>query len=358
MFKNTLVNGFFIINFLFKFIYSFNDSQCNLSPSLSKYRSYLRTDNNIESNTNNILRIMQYNVEWLFTNEYNGCPGSSCTWINTDEAFKHLEVVQQNINYIQPSIIHFCEMEGCDELNYLRSNISGFEYNPYLIFGKDTSTGQNVGLLSRVIPLMPINRTDDRYDYPINGSMCGYTGSNGSEGVSKNLYTRFQFGDTTFLYIGAHLLANPTDPVRCAEREAQAQVLQNLVVKLKNDYPEDEVILIGDFNDYDNDILDINNHMPISKVLRILKGVYGVHKDEYRLYNVASFVDKSKRYTNWWDANSDCITTIDEYSMLDHVLVSKGLYEKIIHVEYYHRYEEYCGKYDSDHWPIIVDFGF
>jgi exonuclease III len=358
MFKNILFKGLLLISLITKTVYSFNDSQCNLSPSMSRYRSYLRTNNNIESNTNNILRIMQYNVEWLFTNEYNDCPGNGCTWINTDEAFKHLEVVQQNINKVQPSIIHFCEMEGCDELNYLRSNITGVEYNPYLIFGKDTSTGQNVGLLSRVIPLMPINRTDDRFDYPIEGSTCGYTGSTGSEGVSKNLYTRFQFGEITFLYIGAHLLANPTDPTRCAEREAQAQVLQNLLVKLIEMYPDDEIILLGDFNDYDGEFQDINNHTPMSKVLRILKGYYGVHKNAYRLYTVASLVDKSKRYTNWWDSNEDCITTENEYSMLDHILVSKGLYEKIIHVEFYHKYEEFCGKYDSDHWPIIVDFGF
>ena len=356
IFSSIITKTLFVCGLCMQMVAGFNDSQCNLSPGVAKNRAFLRTRDYPE--TNGVLRIMQYNVEWLFTNVYNGCPGTSCTWATEDEAFKHLGVVMDRINDVQPSIVHFCEIEGCDEMDYLRAGIDGAEYNPYLIFGKDTSTGQNVGVLSRVVPLMPLNRTDEHVEYPIAGSKCGYVGSGGSEGVSKNLYTRFQYGGTTITYIGAHLLANPTDPVRCAEREAQAQVLQNLVVELRAKYPDDEMILLGDFNDYDADIMDANNHIPVSQVLHILKGVMGEHKGAYKLYSVADLVDRSERYTDWWDANGDCFITEDEYSMIDHVLVSRGLYDKIVGVEYYHKYEEYCGKYDSDHWPIVVDFGF
>lgn len=42
--------------------------------------------------------------------------------------------------------------------------------------------------------------------------------------------------------------------------------------------------------------------------------------------------------------------------MIDHILVSDNLYKKIDNVFIYHDYKEYCGKYDSDHFPVVVDF--
>ena len=42
--------------------------------------------------------------------------------------------------------------------------------------------------------------------------------------------------------------------------------------------------------------------------------------------------------------------------MIDHILVSKTLFDKIQFVDIYRGYKEYCGKYNSDHYPVIVDF--
>ena len=63
---------------------------------------------------------------------------------------------------------------------------------PYLKKGTDSSTGQNVGLLTRVDPLVSLYRSEARYDYPVYGSKCGYTGT-GSTGVSKHYITEFIF---------------------------------------------------------------------------------------------------------------------------------------------------------------------
>jgi hypothetical protein len=43
----------------------------------------------------NTLRIVQYNVEWLFVDYYKSmdCPGKGCTWHSTDEAEKHMSYV-------------------------------------------------------------------------------------------------------------------------------------------------------------------------------------------------------------------------------------------------------------------------
>jgi len=51
---------------------------------------------------------------------------------------------------LNPDIVNFCEIEGCDELNAVMDNLDGYGYEPYLIYGDDSSTGQDVGFLSRI----------------------------------------------------------------------------------------------------------------------------------------------------------------------------------------------------------------
>lgn len=296
------------------------------------------------------LRIMQYNVEWLFVDYYSGsdCPGDGCTWKNQSAAAIHLNAVANVIDTIQPDIINFCEVEGCDELNMLSRALSTKDYLPYLIKGTDTSTGQNVGMLTKVDPVLSLYRNEDRYNYPIDGSMCGYTGAVSSTGVSKHYITEFFINNVNIAFIAAHLIAIPTDPTRCAQREAQASVLQSVIYNyIKNGY---EIIMIGDFNDYDNEIPDINSNKPISQVLDILKG------DDYQLYSVGLNISQNERYSDWWDSDNNCNTTsVNDYSVIDHILVSKKIQTWIRNVFIYHGYDEYCNKINSDHYPIIVD---
>ena len=342
-----LLNNFIlIITFLITTTNAYNDTQCG--------NQNITINNNYKSN--NHLRLTQYNVEWLFTNEYNGCPGTSCTWVNESEAYTHLEYVKKNFDDISPDIMNLCEVEGCDELNMLSSNSTS--HIPYLIFGKDTYTGQNVGLLTKFKSVSNIMRTDEYVTYPIPESTCDYKGEVGSEGVSKNYYIRFSFNSIFIHIIGVHFLAYPTDVTRCAQREAQAQIIQNLIINIMTNYPEDELIVIGDMNDFDGDVLDVNSNKPLSSVLEILKGTKGIYKDKYSLTNIASFVEQSKRYSDWWDQDENCISSMNEFSMIDHILVTPFLFNKINKVEFYHKYKEYCGKYNSDHFPIIVDFIF
>jgi exonuclease III len=301
----------------------------------------------------NKLRIVQYNTEWLFIDHYNAsdCPGDGCTWKNSTEAETHLREVQSVIKSLNPDIINICEIEGCDELNKLISGLSS-EYRPYLIKGKDTSTGQNVGMLTKIDPVHDLYRTEERITYPISGSTCGYTGTPVETGVSKHYITEFKIDGMNVLLIGVHLIAFPTDPMRCAEREAQASILQKVVINyVKKGY---EIIIMGDFNDFDEDPLDANDNKPISKVLDILRGKNS--GDVYSLENAAAKLAKSERYTDWWDKNKDCKSSMTEFSMIDHILLSPGLVNKISSVWVYHGYSEFCGKYDSDHFPVVVDF--
>ena len=282
------------------------------------------------------------------------CPGSGCSWINQSEAETHMNYVSNVVKELNPDIINFCEVEGCDELNILKDKLNDNTYMPYLKKGTDTSTGQNVGMLTRVDPLINLYRNELRYNYPIPGSNCGYNGSVGSSGVSKHYITEFKFNGYNVAFIAAHLLAIPTDPTRCAEREAQASVLQNVIFSYVN--KEYEVIMLGDFNDYDAEVLDINDNKPTSRVLDILKGYQGELSGLYELYNVADEITKNERYSDWWDSDDNCNTSSQkDYSMIDHILVTDGIKNNIDNVFIYHGYNEYCGKYNSDHYPLVID---
>jgi len=301
------------------------------------------------------LRLVQYNVEWLFIDYYSGmdCPGNGCTWKNLTEAQTHMDYVSKRIKDINPDIINFCEVEGCDELNMLKDKLDG-SYVPYLKKGTDTGTGQNVGMLTRIDPLKSLYRTELKYNYPIAGSKCGYTGSVSSSGVSKHYITEFNFNEMNVAFISAHLIAIPTDSARCAQREAQASVLQTVIADYVN--KEYEVIMIGDFNDYDSEILDMNSDKPTSSVLDILKGLKGDYAGKYQLFNIAETIVQSERYSDWWDSDNNCNTASKyDYSMIDHILVTDLIRKNIVNTFIYHEYNEYCGKYDSDHYPVVVD---
>lgn len=301
------------------------------------------------------LRIAQYNVEWLFIDYYSemNCPGEGCTWKNVTEAQTHMDFVAKRVKAINPDIINFCEVEGCDELNLLKEQLDT-TYTPYLKKGTDTATGQNVGMLTRVDPLVSLYRTELRYNYPIPGSKCGYTGPASSSGVTKHYITEFEFNGLNVAFIAAHLIAIPTEASKCAQREAQASVLQTVIANyIKKDY---EIIMLGDLNDYDAEILDINSDKPTSYVLEILKGSRGDFAGTYQLYSVAETIVQSQRYTEWWDADDNCNTISQkDYSMIDHILVTDTIRKYIVDAFIYHDYSEYCGKMDSDHYPVVID---
>ena len=115
--------------------------------------------------------------------------------------------------------------------------------------------------------------------------------------------------------------------------------------------------MIGDFNDYDAEVLDLNSNKPTSRVLDILKGYQGDLKGLYELYNLAEGIVQNQRYSDWWDSDSNCNTSSQkDLSMIDHVLVTDALRKNIVDVFIYHGYDEYCGKYNSDHYPVVIDF--
>ena len=322
------------------------DTEC---PYVSTFGGDRRTDKTK-------LRLVQYNVEWLFIDYYSpmNCPGTGCTWVNQSEAETHLNYVSNVVKELNPDIINLCEVEGCDELNRVKDALDG-TYAAYLKKGTDTSTGQNVGMLTRIDPMVNLYRSEMKHAYPLAHSTCGYTGAAGTSSVSKHYITEFRIDNRDVAFIAAHLLAIPTDVIRCAEREAQASVLQQII----HDYiiRGYEIIMLGDFNDYDAEVQDINDSKPTSMVLDILKGGAGDLAGTYRLNNIAERMEQKDRYSDWWDSDGNCNTASQkDYSMIDHVLVTDAIEQYVADVFIYHGYNEYCGKYNSDHYPVVVDF--
>ena len=334
---------FLLFFFLAKLVVS--DTECPYVLSIEDRRS-----------DKSKLRLVQYNVEWLFVDYYSSakCPGTGCSWVNQSEALTHMDYVAKVVKKLNPDLINFCEVEGCDELNMLKDKLNDNSYMPYLKKGTDTSTGQNVGMLTRIDPTVNLYRTELKYTYPIPCSKCGYTGSAGSQGVSKHYITEFEFNNYNIAFISAHFLAIPTDPSRCAQREAQASVLQNTISSYIN--KGYEVIMLGDFNDYDAEVMDVNNHKPTSRVLDILKGNQGDLAGLYQLYNIAEEITQNERFSDWYDSDNNCKTaSSNDYSMIDHILVTDAIRKNIYNAFIYHGYDEYCGKYDSDHYPVVID---
>ena len=226
-----------------------------------------------------------------------------------------------------------------------------------MIVGTDTSTGQNVGMLTLIDPIINLFRTETKYSYPISGSQCNYVGT-GTTGVSKHYITKFEMNGLKIAMISAHLLAYPTDSSRCSAREAQAQVLQEQIAGFIVEGLE--VILLGDLNDFDNLIPDVNSNIPISKVLDILKGNAGLYSGEYELKSISDKIPQSQRYSEYWDANSDCVVQPNEFAMIDHILLTPNLYNLVTNAFSYHMYPHSCDKttYNSDHDPVVIDFEF
>lgn len=147
-------------------------------------------------------------------------------------------------------------------------------------------------------------------------------------------------------YQATVLITSTDDPRPCAQREAQAKVVSQ-VVKQKSHLEEEdytgigeaegcsadsqgrdfpyhllnitwtrEAIVIGDFNDLDARIPDISSNSPNSRTLEIMR--------ETGLRSVARIANQSNRWT--WGAED---ATDPRRSMIDHIFVSPGLYEKV-----------------------------
>ncbi len=284
------------------------------------------------------IRIATLNTEFLFDGLGDEGEASFPHKGDPEKARLHRERIARIIRLLRADVVMLEEVEN-DTVLYMmiEESLDDLGYRVYFVQGNDRFTGQDVALLSR-LPIDEVGRTDER---------VRVAGERRMQGVSKNMYARLMLGGVPTTLIGLHFYARPTDPTRKERREAQAEVIRRLAVR------EIEagraVVVLGDFNDYDDVTLDLAGHRPITDVLHRIKAAGPEADDD--LHNVLSDVPQIKRFTNFWDRNHDGAVERNELSAIDHILLSPALSRRTVEVHYVHAHDPFTY---TDHFPVVV----
>ncbi len=287
------------------------------------------------------VRIASFNGEFLFDGE--GDEGQAdFPWKGDPEKSRaHRDAVGRVVRMLDADVVIMPETENIHALELMNAeSLAGMGYTPYLIDGQDAFTGQDVGLLSRV-PVDTLGRTNERVAVGITDAQYG---------VSKNLFARMTLAGMPVTVIGIHFLAQPDNPERAPKREAQAEVVRRLTareVALGR-----QVIVMGDYNDVDDTILDRRGSEAITNVLATIKRAGDGPEDD--LMSVMSDVPQAERYTSLYDRNSDGVIGPDDLSAIDHILLSPALYARVRDVRYVHAHDP---RTVTDHFPVVVTLG-
>jgi exonuclease III len=258
------------------------------------------------------------------------------------EAEEHMQEIAGVIIASNPDIVSLAEVENLNALETLNSKfLMGRGYRSYLVDGTDSATGQDVGLLTRIDPVGGAIARDNRQ---------GESG-NVKKSVSKNYVARFDADGLKFGLIGLHFLAQPLSEDRKLPRQAQADAIGQIALELQED--GFAPIVLGDYNDYDGVVLDLNSNTPISNVLARVKRMSASDNSD-DLINVASLVPQADRFTSFFDRNQDNdVDAPGELTSIDHILVAPSLFSRITSVNMPHTLDP---TEVSDHFPIVVTF--
>jgi hypothetical protein len=296
------------------------------------------------------LRIVSFNAEFLFLVNWRTPLAPDGPWKSLKDAQQHAATVAKEIDALDADVVVVLEAEGCAAVHYVRLLLRApGAWRVFLVPGLDSATGQEIVLLTRVDPLL-LWRTDDRVPWPVSGGKCGFKGASETTTVSKNLFARFAAspGFPPFVLAACHLIAFPTSPQRCSQREAQALVMKGAVKKALSAAPGSAVVLVGDLNDLDPSFPDADeSDSPTSRVLATLKSSVTP-----RLTATWESVAESDR---WSTCDSNCRSP--RCSAIDHILLSKELVELAVDLGATRRNKtcaEDRGVLASDHVPVFV----
>lgn len=287
------------------------------------------------------LTVMTFNAEFLFDGVLPDGQANFDWKGSPSEAKDHMEVVAAEILENHPDIVNVCEVENLGVLETMNTMfLAGQGYKAYLIDGKDSFTGQDVGILTRIDPDEPLSR-DER---------VGQSGTTKS-GVSKHYIAHFTIEGEKVAMIGLHLLALPLSNSRKLQRQAQADAVRGMATDAASS--GFQVIVLGDLNDYDGETLDAENDHPITNVLSTIRGMSTATTSD-DLESVAEKIAQGQRYTSWYDKDgTETVSPGDAFTSIDHVLVSPSLFAKIASV---HLDQNHDPTRVSDHFPVVVTF--
>lgn len=250
-----------------------------------------------------------------------------------------MKAVAEAIRKLDADILGLIEVEDLAVLRHMnRKYLKRMNYKAYLVQGKDSFTGQDVGLLTRIDPLGRLNRTNLRLIYR----------KDKTRGVSKNCYADFLINGQKFRLICAHLISKRWQ--NNAFRDLQADILRQVAQDVNH-----HVVILGDFNAFDGDVPDRNQNYPECGVLDILKDL-NPDRPGNELLSVARTIPPPRRYSCWYDRNRDVVIDSTELSMLDHILISRELSKNVRKSGVLSK--DYDPRKISDHYPVWVELGF
>ena len=276
---------------------------------------------------------MTWNVEFLWDGIKPEDGDAEFPWKGDRRAARaRMAKLAAKIRQVDPDILGLVEVEGLKALETFRSeHLDGLGYRAYLVEGSDTATGQDVGLLSRV-EIQTIGRDPRK----------GRSGST-RKAVSKHYIATAEVGRWRLGLVGLHLLARPERQNRIGPREAQADALLRMARELQDQGRE--LIVWGDFNDYDGETLDRDGSRPITQVLSSLRAMDPRDPDD-DLVNVAERLPRKRRYTVRLGGRR-----APRYTAIDHILLSPELARQIDSVEIPQGSD---WRDASDHFPVVV----
>ncbi|MEM6795108.1 MAG: endonuclease/exonuclease/phosphatase family protein [Acidobacteriota bacterium] len=283
------------------------------------------------------LRLMTWNVEFLWDGRAPEDGDADFPWKGSpDGAAEHMERLAEVIRRESPDVVNLAEVESREALElFAESFLGDLGYRVYFVQGNDTATGQDMGLLSR-LEVSTLSRDTRR----------GRSGRT-RKGVSKHYVATLSVptadrGSLEIGLVGLHLLARPDRENRRAPREAQADAIRRMAMDLADQ--RRQVIVWGDFNDFDGETLDHDGSRPIT---RVLEWIRGMDPDDPAddLVNVVSELPRPERYTTERRGRNA------RRSAIDHALVSPALAERLEAVRI-PRHDPYTV---SDHYPIVFE---
>ena len=291
-----------------------------------------------KSATGGLLTVAAWNVEWLFDgiNDPLPVPPRNAAF----SVASKIQAIAAVLREMNADIVHMAEVENCAILDSVAANWNS-SYKPLMISGTDSYLRQQVALLTHVWPKSALTRSTERVELIAEGQRSGSTG------LSKHLIADFSIAGRELRILGLHLKARPHQPDARVKREGQARIAQNIIHEALR--MGEDVIVLGDFNDFDSDVPDPSGEVPSSKVLRLLKDVDNDGRPD--LWNVLRRVPVSERYSSWYDRNHDGRFQYDERQLIDHILVSNSLTDAIQDAGIFHRHDPTLV---SDHWPVWV----
>ena len=290
------------------------------------------------------LTIASFNVEFLWDGIAPEDGSSQIEFphrgnpVLANEKMARLAVVLRELD---ADVVTLIEVENLEALRLFNDrHLQGMGYRPYLKQGRDTFTGQDVALLTRIDPGQPLWRNDSKGTF-----------GDKTKNASKNFTAKLTVNGERIALLGVHFLSRPTDTRRLDGRQAQADSIADAAEAL--DAEGFAVVVLGDLNDYDGspEASDHQSNQPMTNVLARLRGMDPANPGD-DLVNAAAFVPKARRFTCHWDKDDNGAST-DPMSLtsIDNILLAPELARRVTSAAIANAYDP-TGV--SDHFPLMV----